>query len=130
MRTGRPAWLARNFVERIDTKMKSLGVGLLLVVAHVLSSAALANEIGKLPEVRQITDGQPEDVIGFIERTVECNHWGGEEPFDKDRAAQIWTAVERAQCDRLNSDEQALKDKYRGKMKVFDAIEKAKQFAM
>ena len=106
--------------------MKRLRIGLMLVVAHVLSSAALANEFGKLPEVRHITDGQPRDVTAFIERTVECNHWGGEEPNDKERAAQIRTAVERAQCDRLNSDEQALKHKYRGKKKVFEAIEKAK----
>jgi hypothetical protein len=110
--------------------MKRLRIGLMLVVAHAVSSAALANEFGKLPEVRQITDGQPEDVAAFIERTVECNHWGGEEPYDKDRAAQIKTAVERAKCDHLNSDEQALKNEYRGKRKVLEALERAKLTAI
>ena len=52
------------------------------------------------------------------------------EPYDKERAAQIRTAVDRARCDRLNSDELVLKNKYRGKAKVFEAIEKAKQLAM
>ena len=85
--------------------MKSLQIGLLAFLGLALWNAAFANEFGKPPEVRQITDGQPEDVPAFIERTVECNHWGGEEPYDKERAAQIRTAVERAQCDHLTSDE-------------------------
>jgi hypothetical protein len=32
-----------------------------------------------MPQVKEITNGQPEDVVAFIERMVECNHWGGEE---------------------------------------------------
>jgi hypothetical protein len=34
-----------------------------------------ANEFGNLPQVKQITSGQPRDVAEFIERVVGCNHW-------------------------------------------------------
>ena len=47
-----------------------------------------------MPQVKEITNGQPEDVVAFIERMVECNHWGGEEPYDKERGEQIRKAVE------------------------------------
>jgi hypothetical protein len=77
--------------------------------------------------VKEITNGQPEDVVAFIERMVERNHWGGEEPYDKERAEQIRKAVEKARCDSLDSEEQALKRKYKGNKKVLDAIGKAKE---
>ena len=89
--------------------MISPRIGLLAFLGLSPWNGTFANEFGKLPEVRQITAGEPEDVTAFIEPMVECNHWAGEEPYDKERAAQIKIAVERAQCDRLNSDEQALK---------------------
>jgi hypothetical protein len=80
-----------------------------------------------MPQVKEITNGQPEDVVAFIERMVERNHWGGEEPYDKERAEQIRKAVEKARCDSLDSEEQALKRKYKGNKKVLDAIGKAKE---
>jgi hypothetical protein len=30
--------------------------------------------------------GSPKRITAFIERVVECNHWDGEEPYDKERA--------------------------------------------
>ena len=61
---------------------------------------------------------------------VECNHWGGEEPYDKERAEQIRKAVTRARCGTLDSDEQAMGRKYKGNKKVLDAIERARKLEL
>jgi hypothetical protein len=102
----------------------------LLLLTFFAATVASANEFDELPEVREITNGQPRDVAAFIERVVECNHWGGEEPYDRERADQIRKAVENARCDGLDSDERALAQKYKGSKKVFEAIEKAKRLSM
>jgi hypothetical protein len=96
------------------------------LLAFVLSATAFANEISNLPQVKKIANGQPEDVVEFIERTVECNHWAGEEPYDKERAEQIRNAIKNARCDGLVSKEQVLKLKYKKDKNVLDAIRKAK----
>jgi hypothetical protein len=100
------------------------------VLTFFTATVAAASEFADVPEVWEITDGQPGDVAAFIERMVECNHWGGEEPYDKERAEQIRKAVENARCDSLESNEQALAQKYKGNNKVFEAIEKAKALRM
>ena len=105
-------------------------IGFLSFLAFVASAAASANEFGDLPPVKEITNGQPEDVVAFIERIVECNHWSGEEPYDNERAEQIRKAVEKARCDSLDSDEQALERTYKGNKKVFEAIERAKKLVI
>lgn len=90
------------------------------------SLESFASEIGDLPEVKEITKGQPKDVVSLIERIVECSHWGGEQPFDKVRADEIRKAVEEAGCSRINSDEQTLNQKYKPNKKVPEAIRRAK----
>jgi hypothetical protein len=112
---------------RSATSMKALRILFSSFLALVVLVAAFANEFGNMPQVKEITNGQPEDVVAFIERMVERNHWGGEEPYDKERAEQIRKAVEKARCDSLDSEEQALKRKYKGNKKVLDAIGKAKE---
>jgi hypothetical protein len=99
-------------------------------LVFVASTAASANEFGNLPQVKEIATGQPEEVTAFIERVVECNHSDGEEPYDKERAEQIRGAVEKARCDSLNIEEQALERAYKGNKKVLEAIGKAKRLLM
>ena len=105
-------------------------IGFLSLLAFVASTAASANEFGNLPQVKEIANGQPEDVAALIERIVECNHWGGEEPYDNERAEQIRNAVEKARCDSLDSDERGLQQTYKGNSKVFEATGKAKELVM
>lgn len=47
----------------------------------------------------------PPDLRRVIERRLGCNHWGGEEPYDADRRAQIAAAVRSLRCDTLARDE-------------------------
>jgi hypothetical protein len=105
-----------------------------VVTASILllfvSLGSWANEFGDLPEVKAITQGQPKDVAALIERIAACNHWSGEEPYDKARAEEIEKAEKKAKCDRIDTDTQALQKKYKGNKKVALAIEKAKNLVM
>jgi hypothetical protein len=105
--------------------MKTLPVEFWSILALIFSTAAFANEFGNLPQVREITSGQPKDVVALIERIAECNHWSDEEPYDKERADQIRKAVEKAKCGDLDSDKEALEEKYKSNNKVLEAIKKA-----
>ncbi len=107
-------------------------MGFFSFLALVVSDAAFANEFGNLPQVKEVASGQPKDVVALVERIAECNHWSGEEgdPYDRERAEQIRQAVEKARCDSLDSDEQALERKYKANKTILDAMEKAKQLVL
>ena len=68
----------------------------------------------------------PPDVSSYLTRLEECVYWGGEEPYNKERAREIQSAVERLKCDRLDEDEQSLRSKYKGDKAVLDRIDTAK----
>ncbi len=55
----------------------------------------------------------PPDIAAYVERRKGCNHFGGEEPYDKARAAQINRAVAKLDCRALEADEKALLRRYR-----------------
>jgi len=40
----------------------------------------------------------------LVDRYYGCQHWGGEEPYDAERAAQIEAAVTKLKCDVLDAD--------------------------
>ena len=88
------------------------------------------SEIDNLPEVKAIIAGLPNDLKSFISRTVACNHWSGEEPYDKERAEFIRKAVEKAECSKLEKDEDSLRSKYKANKKFNEAIQKSKDIAI
>ena len=92
----------------------------------LMCSPAFANEIADIPAVKSLAKDMPEDVASFIYRTVECTHWSGEEPYDKARAEDIKQALEKAGCNFLPKDEEALREKYKGQKKILGALKKAK----
>lgn len=110
--------------------MKVLLIGVLSFLVLAVSVGAFANEFGNLPQVNEITRGQPKDVVVLIERIAECNHWSNEEPYDKERAEQIREGVTKARCGSLDSDERAIERKYKGKKKVLDGIGRAKKLEL
>jgi hypothetical protein len=77
-----------------------------------------------------INKGMPNSVQQFNRRQIECNHWAGEEPYDKARLKQINTAVAILKCDALEKDERKLLKKYKSKPSIIDSINKAKEFAL
>jgi hypothetical protein len=76
--------------------------------------------------VDAIKKGQPEDVVQFINRHVECVHWGGEEPYDEERKKEIFAAVEKLGCLQLDDNERALRKKYAKDSGVLKAVDRIK----
>lgn len=74
-----------------------------------------------------LTKGLPEPAAAFVYRYVECTHWSGEEPFDKERAIEINTALNDLRCNALEQDEDKLLKTYKSNPKVLDAISKARE---
>jgi hypothetical protein len=76
-------------------------------------------------DVEALKKGMPKDVASFIERTFECNHYGGEEPYDAGRAKQIERARKKLRCEDLPRDGKRLRKKYRNDPKVLKALDAA-----
>lgn len=81
-------------------------VGMLLVLAAALAYPALG------ADTNRALAKAPREIGVFLERKAECDHWGGEEPYDKGRLAQITRAVKALRCDRVAADEAGLRRKY------------------
>jgi hypothetical protein len=54
----------------------------------------------------------PADVTAFLSRREQCEHWGGEEAYDKARGKQIDAAMRRLRCDTMDADEARLRRLY------------------
>lgn len=79
-------------------------------------------------DVAAINKSVPKQVKLFNKRQIECNHWAGEEPYDKERSKEINSAITKLRCDALGRDEKRLRKKYKVRPDVIDSINKAKEF--
>jgi hypothetical protein len=68
----------------------------------------------------------PPDIAAYVERRKGCNHFGGEEPYDKARLAEINRAVAKLNCNALETDEKALLRRYRSTPVFLQQIRAAK----
>jgi hypothetical protein len=68
----------------------------------------------------------PKDAAAVVNRRLECDHWAGEEPYDKARAREIARATTRAKCDSLERDEAAMLKRYADDPKVIKTVHDAK----
>jgi hypothetical protein len=78
----------------------------------------------------QFEDGlrrAPSDVRALAERWQGCNHWAGEEPYDKDRERQILAAVKQLRCPALAKDDAVLRRKYRSRHEVAALLDEARE---
>jgi hypothetical protein len=64
----------------------------------------------------------PKPVRAHIARQAACNHWAGEEAYDKARAREINQAVARLRCDDLDREAVALRRRYRSAPAVLKAL--------
>lgn len=83
---------------------------------------AAANES---PEVKALKKDMPQDVALIIDRIVECNHWNGEEPGNKERAEQVKKEVEKWRCDALVQDQASLTKRYPNNYEIKIRIQSA-----
>jgi len=83
---------------------------------HTLLAAPvvlLAASVSSPDDVRERVERAPKEVAAFIERRANCNHFLGEERYDRERAAYIDRAVRKLRCHRLEQDESRLRRAYR-----------------
>jgi hypothetical protein len=92
------------------------------LLLFIASTSACASAPAGDSKFTNYVRGLPSDVISLLERTNECHYWGGEEPYDADRAKQIAEAVEKINCDSIDADTKALTEKYKNKPKITDKI--------
>jgi hypothetical protein len=77
---------------------------------------------------RKLAAGLPHDAAAVVTRRAMCNHWAGEEPYDKERAREIARAIKQNKCESLDADEAAVRKRYANTPKVIKALEDAKDF--
>ena len=105
---------------RSRLRFLSLIIGLLLGLA----APAVAIDDGSARErLDAVLAAAPADVRAFVSRARGCAHWGGEEPYDKERAATINKAVTGLKCDQLDAAEVALRRKYAGSRAAQQALD-------
>jgi len=68
----------------------------------------------------------PQDIAAYVDRRKQCNHWGGEDGYDKARAAQINRAVAKLNCTTLDGDEKTLLRRYRSSPALLKQLRAAK----
>ena len=83
------------------------GMLLLLVVWLCAANGPVDQEID-YNSLADLARHAPRDVRQFIDRRMECQHWTGEEPYDKARRREIDRAIARLRCDRIDHDEKRL----------------------
>ena len=80
---------------------------LLLMAAAVMMTADTTEA-----RVRRELHAAPRAVRAFVVRRAGCNHWGGEEGYDAERATQISDAARKLRCNRIEADEKRIKRQY------------------
>jgi hypothetical protein len=94
----------------------------LLVVLAVLTPA-FADDYQDLDKLVAIL---PKDAAAVVNRRLECDHWAGEEPYDKARGREIARATIRNKCNSLERDEATMLKRYANDPKVVKAVNDAK----
>ena len=84
----------------------------ILAIVCLAAGPALAAAAQKPVSREQLITRQPKTVRDFVARRLQCNHWGGEEPYDAARRREISRAVKTLRCNSLDRDEARLLRRY------------------
>ena len=97
----------------------------LLSIYFVLLASNAHAETAPLTD---LTRGQPKDVATIAERIAMCTHFAGEEPYAAARRKEIASAVKKYRCDRLDTDEAALRKRYKDNPAALAVLQKAHEW--
>jgi len=103
--------------------MLRVGVMIALLALDLMGGAAGADVTS---ELRTLKRGQPAPVAAFIDRTIGCNHFAGEDPYDAEHRAFIAKAMRDLRCDRLDQDEAKLRRRYAHTPTVLQVLDRAR----
>ena len=68
-------------------------------------------------------ESAPKDVESFISRRASCDHFLGEEPYDRERAAELDRVITELRCAALARDEEKLRRAYRENRGVLQLLD-------
>ena len=105
----------------MNRQPKKLLVGLFFCI--IVSSASARDHVDP---IAQLKADMPIKVAALIDRIVDCNHWSGEEPYDKERKAEIDSAIKSLKCETLERDEREITKRYSNDPRVKERIRRAK----
>lgn len=95
----------------------------------LLGLALLLATQGEDAALRARVAAQPPAVRAFIARRGNCNHWGGEEPYDAGRRREILRAVRALRCNRIDRDERALRGRYAGRRATIALLDETRDLS-
>ena len=64
----------------------------------------------------------PREVRVLIDRRLNCNHWAGEEPYDRARKREINAALRDLRCGAVEREEARLQRRYAKVPQVLKAL--------
>jgi len=102
----------RQFPQRMSMSKHSLPTTALLAMTMLLYASRVSSGGEVLPA----------DVKKLVDRREECNHWAGEEPYNKARSRQIDKAMNRLKCDSIAKEVQEMRAKYSGDAAVLTEL--------
>lgn len=94
-----------------------------IILSTVLVSSLVV--AGESAEVKALKKDMPQDVAALIERTVECNHWQGQDSSNKARAEKINKELEKWQCSKISQDQDNMNKLYKNNYEVKKRIQDA-----
>lgn len=109
-------------IDRLRELCESFSMKVIFLYSIILAILTHAEVTPWELKFKAYVKGLPSDVTELLQRTDKCNHWGGEEPYDKERANEIAAAMKEARCDFLEEDTKSLIKKYNSEPKIVDKI--------
>ena len=92
-----------------------------MILAVLFLATAPLGDLSGYPEIAKYGP-LPQDVRVLIDRRMQCDHWTGEEPYDRARRRQIDTAIRQLRCDTVEREEKRLERRYSNVPAVLKAL--------
>jgi hypothetical protein len=74
-------------------------------------------------DVRTPVERTPRIVAAFIERRAYCNHFTGEEPYDRARATELTRTLRELRCNRVDRDERNVRRAFRNRPDILRLLD-------
>jgi hypothetical protein len=75
------------------------------------------------PQIEPRMKAAPKPFLAFAKRRAGCDHFAGEEPYDKARAQEIAKAERELRCDRIEADERAIRRTYAKRRDLIELLD-------
>jgi hypothetical protein len=89
-----------------------------VILSSIATSLLVASATANATPARPF----PPAVAAFLDRSEQCDHWAGEEPYDEARRKEIDAAFDRLHCETIPAERQRLQQRYKKDAAVMNAL--------